>query len=57
VLVLEELMDFLGIAPERLQVVWVSSAEGARFARKITRFINQIRSLGPFPKASSKLVA
>ena len=38
--VLKDLLDFVGIDGERLNLVWVSSAEGPRFAEKI-------RALGP----------
>jgi F420-non-reducing hydrogenase iron-sulfur subunit len=41
-------MEFVGIEAERLYLVWVSSAEGPRFAKEITEFTERIRSLGPF---------
>ena len=46
-LVLKEILDFVGIDSDRLEVVWVSSAEGPRFAREMTRFIEHIRQMGP----------
>jgi F420-non-reducing hydrogenase iron-sulfur subunit len=41
-----ELLDLLGIDRERLELQWVSSAEGARFAEIVTMFTNRIKELG-----------
>jgi len=43
----QDLILILGIAPERLRLEWISSAEGTRFAEVVTKFTAQIRSLGP----------
>jgi hypothetical protein len=37
----------MGIAPERLQLEWVSASEGGRFQEVVTKFTEQIRALGP----------
>jgi len=55
VLVLKELLATIGIEPERLQILWVSSAEGPRFAREITRYIEEIRALGPLGRPSVQM--
>ena len=47
VAVLRDLLDFVGIEEERLNLVWVSSAEGPRFANEMTEFTEKIRTLGP----------
>jgi coenzyme F420-reducing hydrogenase delta subunit len=47
VAVLKDLLEFVGIDEERLNLVWVSSAEGPRFAEEITEFTEKIRTLGP----------
>jgi F420-non-reducing hydrogenase iron-sulfur subunit len=47
VAVLKDLLEFVGIDGERLNLVWVSSAEGPRFAEEITEFTEKIRALGP----------
>ena len=44
---LKGLLEFVGIEEERVNLVWVSSAEGPRFAEEITRFTERIRDLGP----------
>jgi F420-non-reducing hydrogenase iron-sulfur subunit len=41
-----ELLDLLGVDPGRLELQWVSSAEGARFAEIVTAFTNRITELG-----------
>jgi F420-non-reducing hydrogenase iron-sulfur subunit len=46
---LRQLLEFSGIDPERLMLKWVSSAEGPRFAKVVTEFVEKIRSLGPSP--------
>ncbi|NVM52873.1 MAG: hydrogenase iron-sulfur subunit [Candidatus Helarchaeota archaeon] len=44
----KKLLDLLAIEPERLRLEWTSSAEGAKFAKVIKDFSNQIASLGAF---------
>jgi coenzyme F420-reducing hydrogenase delta subunit len=46
-LVLEKLLDLLGIAKERFQVRWVSAAEGEKFAKTIREVVEQVTPLGP----------
>ena len=46
---MKKLLEFSGIAPERLALKWVSAAEGPRFAQVVTEFVEQIRALGPSP--------
>ncbi len=46
---MQKLLEFSGIDPERLLLKWVSSAEGPRFAKVVTDFVEKIRSLGPSP--------
>ncbi len=50
--VTRELLSFIGIAPERLRLDWVSASEGDKFARVITEFSETIRKLGPSPLKS-----
>lgn len=42
----QELLQLLGIGKERLHLEWISAPEGARFARIMADFIEQIRALG-----------
>ncbi len=47
--ILQKLLEFSGIHPERLRMRWVSSAEAAEFVHEITEFVETIRKLGPNP--------
>ena len=44
--VMQELLFFLGFERERVKLDWVSASEGARFARVVTEFTEQVRQLG-----------
>ncbi|NVM27677.1 MAG: hydrogenase iron-sulfur subunit [Candidatus Helarchaeota archaeon] len=44
----KKLLSLLGIEPERLRLEWASAAEGAKFAKIVEDFTEQITSLGPF---------
>jgi coenzyme F420-reducing hydrogenase delta subunit len=46
---LKELLNFIGIHPDRLNVTWVSSSEAALFAEAVTAFVYRMRELGPSP--------
>jgi len=37
----------LGVEPGRLKLIWASAAEGMQFAEEITKFVNEVRALGP----------
>jgi len=45
--VLQALLSFVGLEPERLRLDWVSASEGERFVRITTEFSGKIRELGP----------
>lgn len=45
--VLQELMAFAGLEPERLRLDWVSASEGERFAKLVTEFTETVAALGP----------
>ncbi len=44
-----QVLQVLGVEPERLRLEWISAAEGQRFAQIMDEFVNQIRALGPSP--------
>jgi F420-non-reducing hydrogenase iron-sulfur subunit len=52
--VLQKLLDFSGIDPERLRIRWVSSAEGAEFVHEVSQFVEDIRKIGPNPLRRKK---
>lgn len=45
----KELLDQIGLGGERLEIHFLSSAEGARFAEIATEMTERIRQLGPNP--------
>ena len=49
----QELINILGIEPERLRLEWISSAEGTRFAEVAREFTEKIRSLGSAMKQAA----
>jgi F420-non-reducing hydrogenase iron-sulfur subunit len=46
-LLLKRVLMGMGIEPERLRLVWASAAEGVKFAREVTHFVEDIQKIGP----------
>ena len=44
---LREIMDFTGIDGRRFQVSWVSASEGQKFKEVVSKFVGEIKALGP----------
>ena len=44
---LKELLQYVGIEPERVQFTWVSASEGGRFAAVVEKVVEEVRKLGP----------
>jgi len=44
---LKRMLSELGIEPERVRLEWVSATEGAKFARLMHEFVEELRALGP----------
>lgn len=47
-----KLLDLLGFGAERLGSVWISAAEGAKFASYMNEFVDKIKTMGPSPTKS-----
>ncbi|HAI20652.1 MAG TPA: hydrogenase iron-sulfur subunit [Clostridiales bacterium UBA8153] len=47
---LRNLLDQVGVEPERVQFSWVSAAEGQKFAQVIAEVTAAVRALGPSRK-------
>jgi len=45
--ILKNLLEQLGIEPERMRLDWVSASEGERFASLVNEMTAQIKELGP----------
>jgi F420-non-reducing hydrogenase iron-sulfur subunit len=52
--VLKRLLSYIGMEPERLQLGWVSAAEGAKFAAIVKEATDKIMALGPNKWAEKK---
>jgi coenzyme F420-reducing hydrogenase delta subunit len=48
--VLRELLSFMGIEPERLQVTWCSASEGSKWAEVVEDTCAVVDRLGPLSK-------
>lgn len=44
---LKNLMEYVGLEPQRIQMAWVSAAEGAKYAQMITEIVEELKPLGP----------
>jgi F420-non-reducing hydrogenase iron-sulfur subunit len=49
VMMLQKLLETIGIAPQRLRLEWVSASEGNKFAHVVDEFVEEIRGIGPNP--------
>jgi coenzyme F420-reducing hydrogenase delta subunit len=45
--ILKQLLEYLGIEPERFQVRWISGSEGAKFSAVMNELTENVRKLGP----------
>jgi len=46
----KELLEFIGLDPERFQMSWVSAAEGVKYTEIIKDFVNVLKPMGPQTK-------
>ena len=46
---LQKLLEFSGIYPDRVRMRWVSSAEAVEFVHEISEFVEEIRKIGSNP--------
>ena len=44
---LKRMLTQFGIEPERVKLLWASAAEGVRLAEEVTKFVAEVRALGP----------
>jgi len=49
-----EMLQFIGIEPERFRMSWVSAAEGTKFAKVVKDFVEDLRHLGPQDKLKAQ---
>lgn len=53
--VVKNMLEYIGIEPERVQFSWVSASEGGRFASLIAQVTEDVRRLGPQKKLAKVL--
>jgi F420-non-reducing hydrogenase iron-sulfur subunit len=44
---LDRMLPYLGIEPDRFKYTWVSASEGVRWQKVVTDFVTQVKALGP----------
>ena len=47
-MLLQRLLEYIGIERERFHFDWISAAEGQKFAEVVEEFTEQVRKAGPF---------
>ncbi|MEA1987253.1 MAG: hydrogenase iron-sulfur subunit [Candidatus Marinimicrobia bacterium] len=52
---LKDVMKTLNLEPERLELSWISAAEGKKYSEFVNKFSEKIKKLGPSPINESKL--
>ncbi len=51
----KELLEFIGLEPQRFQMSWVSAAEGTKFTEIIKDMVDELKPLGPQNKLRSNI--
>jgi F420-non-reducing hydrogenase iron-sulfur subunit len=46
--ILHNMLGEFGIDPKRVRLEWISAAEGAKFAKVIKEFVDELKELGPY---------
>jgi len=46
----KQLLEYIGLEPQRFQMSWVSAAEGTKYTEIIKDFVQELRPLGPQKK-------
>ena len=44
---LDRMLPYLGVEPDRFKYTWVSASEAARWQKVVTDFVGQVKALGP----------
>ncbi len=44
---LDRMLPFLGVEPDRFKYTWVSASEGARWQKVVNEFVTRVKALGP----------
>lgn len=52
---IKNLLEYVGLEPQRVQFSWVSASEGQRFAALINKVIEDVKQVGPAAKLAKNL--
>jgi F420-non-reducing hydrogenase iron-sulfur subunit len=52
---LKNLLEELGIAPQRVRLEWISANEGGKFQKVVNEFIDEMAALGPLQLAGQPM--
>jgi F420-non-reducing hydrogenase iron-sulfur subunit len=50
----QKLLQFVGVEPDRFRMSWVSAAEGGKYAEVVTVFVKDLKALGPQDRLKAK---
>ncbi len=50
----QKLLKFTGLEPDRFRMSWVSAAEGAKYAEVVSDFVRDLKALGPQTKLKAE---
>jgi len=45
--IIKKFLEYLGVAPQRIQAAWVSASEGGKFAEVANEITEELREVGP----------
>ncbi len=53
VAVMKELLEFIGLSPQRLRLEWIATSEANKFAQVVNEFSEEVYKMGPSPLRKS----
>jgi F420-non-reducing hydrogenase iron-sulfur subunit len=53
VAVMKELLQFIGLSPQRLRLEWIATSEANKFAQVVNEFSEEVNKMGPSPLRKS----
>jgi len=45
--VLKDMLEYIGVEPDRVNFSWISAAEGERFSKLVREVVEKVKALGP----------
>ena len=44
---LKDMLEYIGVEPDRVNFSWISAAEGERFSKLVREVVEKVKALGP----------